>query len=223
MKKQIEITVPKDWSAVTFRQYLSLQKDIENYKDEELGYDITVLYHLCGLTPEVITKLDVKVLESIRNDVYKFLNTAEGYELQRTIKIGDKLYGIEPNLSEMPYGAYLDISKHDSIMLDEKWPEILSIIYREVDDKKGSLYDIKSYKGVSKEDSEKWWDVTMDFHFGCFFFFTRLYLDLVSSILNYSANLMEKYPNIKSILLESGKDIQQLWNYPTEILPDLKK
>ena len=37
------------------------------------------------------------------------------YPLQRNITIEGVEYGFEPNLSKMPYGAYLDISNFDTI------------------------------------------------------------------------------------------------------------
>ena len=112
----------------------------------------------------------------------------------------------------MAYGAYLDLSNHDSIQLDETWPDIMSILYRPIISKKGALYEIEKYNGVNPWDSEKWLSVGMDIHFGGFFFFFRLYEDLVNSILKSSEKEMETYPNIKSILEESGKVIHQLSN-----------
>ena len=210
MKKQIEITVPKDWSAVSFKQYQRLQRDIESYEDTPEAYDPTLLYHLCGITPDVYQSLDTTTLNSIREDLEGFLGKGEGYELQKIIKIGDVEYGIEPNLSKMAYGAYLDLTSHENIELNDTWLDILSILYRPVLSKKGALYEIEPYKGVNPWDSEKWETLGMDFHFGGFFFFSRLYEDLLTCILKSTENLMETYPNIKSILAESGKAIQQL-------------
>jgi len=223
MKKQIEITVPKDWSAISYRKYLKLQKDLENYKDEEGGYETTLLYHLVGITPAMLKKLDKGLIDDITNDLSGFLNKSEEYELQRTITIGDVEYGFEPNLSKIEYGAYLDLTGKETIEFNDEWVDQLSILYRPITNKRGAFYDIEEYKGVEPWDSEKWYDVGMDFHFGCFFFFFRLWGDLLNSTLKYTANQMEMYPNIKSILEKSGKDMQQLWNSPKGILPDLMK
>lgn len=210
MKKAIEITVPKDWSAVTFRQYLRLQRDLKNYEDIDEAYEPTLMYHLCGITPDILSGLDGTTLNSIREDIGNFMGKSEGYPLQRKIKVGDVEYGFEPNLSQMAYGAYLDITKYDKIELNEDWCDILSILYRPVTKKRGELYEIQKYKGVEPWESEKWFEMGMDFHFAGFFFFTRLYHHLLTSILKSMESQMEMHPNIKSILGESGEVIQRL-------------
>jgi len=210
MKKQIEITVPNDWSAVSFTQYLRLQQDLKNYEDTPEAQEPTLLYHLCGIHPDVISSLDTTTLQSIREDLSGFLGKSEGYELQRIIRIGDVEYGFEPNLSKMAYGAYLDITAFENIELNDDWCEILAILYRPITKKRGALYEIEKYTGVEPWDGDKFRNLGMDFHFGGFFFFTRLYQDLLNSILKYTQNQTEMYPNIKSILEKSGKAIQQL-------------
>ena len=62
MKKEIEITVPKDWSAVTLRKYLELKKDLELYKDDEEALLASLLYHLCGVEPLIVQLLDIKTI-----------------------------------------------------------------------------------------------------------------------------------------------------------------
>ena len=169
MKKTIEITVPNDWSAVSLKQYIRLQEDLKVYEDTPEAYEPTLMYHICGLTPEILSSLTSETLNSIREEISGFMGKSEEYPLQRIVKIGDVEYGFEPNLSEMAYGAYLDLSNHDSIQLDETWPDIMSILYRPIISKKGALYEIEKYNGVNPWDSEKWLSVGMDIHFGGFF------------------------------------------------------
>jgi hypothetical protein len=210
MKKTIEITVPKDWSAITYRTWLKLQRDLKSYEDDKGAYEHVLLYHLCGITPDVLEQLDGDTLNSIREDLTGFMNKSEDYSLQRLVKVGEREFGFEPNLGKMAYGAYLDISNYKAIELNEEWIDIVSILYREVKKKRGALYEIKTYKGVEPWESEKWMDMGMDFHFGCFFFFNRLYKDLQQGILKSTMNHPEISPNIKSILEESGKVIHHL-------------
>tara|TARA_R110000772_G_scaffold2435_6_gene8693 strand:+ start:1340 stop:1996 length:657 start_codon:yes stop_codon:yes gene_type:complete len=214
MKKTIEITVPRDWSAITYRTWLKLQADLKNYEEDEGAYDHVLLYHLCGITPDVLNQLDGDTLNSIKQDLTGFMNKSEDYPLQRLVKVGETEFGFEPNLGKMSYGAYLDISNYKAIELNEEWIDIVSILYREVKKKRGALYEIKTYKGVEPWESEKWLDMGMDFHFGCFFFFNRLYKDLQQGILKSTMNHQEISPNIKSILEESGKAIHHLQTLP---------
>ena len=209
MNKQIEITVPNDFSAVTLKQYVQLQKDLDTHTEDTEAQDAFLVYNLTGMTPDMVKELDGDTISNIRKDLTKLLKKTD-YPLQRKITIDGVEYGFEPNLSTMPYGAYLDISKFENIQLNDDWPTILSILYRPVKKTKGALYSIQQYEGVEPWDEDKWWEVGMDFHFGCFFFFIRLYKDLVKGTLSSLKNQAEISPNIKSILEESGEAIQQL-------------
>jgi len=218
MKKEVKITVPTDYSAINLRKYITIQNDLESYSDDSQAQDAFLLYNLCGITPEVARALDNETVEKIKKDLYKLLNKTD-YELQKFITIDDVEYGFEPNLSQMAYGAYLDISKIETLTLDKNWPKILSILYRPVKKKQGVLYEIENYNSDKVLDTEKWYDVNMDFHFGCFFFFNRIYLDLLNDI---RKSLMEEVltnPNqpqhIKSILRTSGEVINQLQSSQT--------
>jgi len=217
MKKAIEIKVPNDYSAITLRQYLKLQRDLENYEGEPDAQDAFLIYNLCGLTPDVIASLDSTTLTGIRGDLDKLMSKTD-YDLQRFKTINGVKYGFEPNLSDMPYGAYLDITKFEEITLDKNWPQVCNILFRPVTKTKmGVLYEIEKYKGAEPWEEDKWLDVTMDFHFGCFFFFTRIYKDLLLGIQNSLKATGEIPDNINRILEESGKAIQVLSNLRTKI------
>jgi hypothetical protein len=115
----------------------------------------------------------------------------------------------------MAYGAYLDIAKYDTFTIDENWAKIMSILYRPVTSKTGTLYEIKTYDGYINED--RFLEVPMDVHYGALFFFVRLLTDLPSSIQKSLMDTAEIPHNIKSILEKSGKIIPPLSNWRTEI------
>ncbi len=126
MKKEIEIVVPTDYSAVSLKKYLKIQEDLETYKDDKEAQDAFLLYNIIGLTPEVIIKLDSDTITSIKDDLYKFLGKTD-FELQKFVDIDGVKYGFEPNLSKMAYGAYLDLSSYQNIALDKNWASIMNI------------------------------------------------------------------------------------------------
>lgn len=216
MKKQVEIKVPNDFSAVNLKQYVQFQKDMDTHEGDTEAQDAYLVYNLTGMTPDMVKELDSNTISGIRGDLTKLLQKTD-YEIQRLITIDGVEYGFEPNLSTMPYGAYLDISSFENIQLNDDWPTILSILYRPVTKKVGALYEIEKYKAPEPWDDDKWWEVGMDFHFGCFFFFIRLYKDLVKGTLNSLKNQEGISPNIKEILGESGEAIQQLSNLQEKI------
>jgi len=209
MIQEIKIEVPNDYSGITLRQYLNLQRDITNYEGDEEATNAALFYHICGIEPKILSQLDTNTFAKIKSQLYTFLGNIN-FLLQRTITIEGVKYGFEPNLSKMSYGAYLDISKFENMGIDENWPKILSVLYRPIQKERGGLYSIQEYKGWKDWETDKWYDVNMDFHFGCFFFFNRLYKDLSLAILNSLKESPEIPRNIKSILDESGQVINQL-------------
>ena len=213
MKKEIKITVPKDYSAISLSKYIQIENDMEQYKDDEQAQNAFLLYNLCGITPKIANSLDSETLNKINKDLSLFLNKTD-FELQRFVTINGVKYGFEPNLSKMAYGAYLDISKSQSLLIDRNWKNIMSILYRPVTKKRGALYSIEPYKGFDDEQANQWLDVSMDIHFGCFFFFNRILKELtkdtLKSLREAALEDTEVNPHTKRILVESGELINRL-------------
>lgn len=201
MKKQITITVPTDWSAITLRQYINLQKDLETYKDNQDAVNAVLFHHLCGVDAEMVQKLDVITFSNIVGDLSKFMKKTE-YPLQKKIKIGEIEYGFEPNLSEMAYGAYVDLTKYEELKMDENWAEVMSILYRPIVKSSGALYEIRPYEGMILEDL--FLDVPMNIHFGAMGFFFSILKELQKDILNSLSQTKVLPPSILSILEKSG-------------------
>ena len=200
MKKEIQIKVPTDWSSITYNQYMKLQADIEAYQEEEEALTATLFYHLCGVNPYTLQNLDLDTYRSIKRDLWELMRKRE-QPLKRIIKIGEKEWGFEPDLSKMSYGAYLDIQEYKDLDINKDWLSIMSILYRPVVQKKGVLYDIEPYKGENR--GELFREVTMDIHFGALFFFMNLLKDLSKDTLK---SLMEKegMEEMSTILEKSG-------------------
>ena len=207
MKQILEINVPNDYSAITLTKFLKLQKDLKVYGDDEEAKLATLFYHLCGVEPGVMTKIDTATFIKIKEQLLSFI-ARETFELQPFVNINGVEYGFEPNLSEIAYGAYVDISKYDELNINENWEKIMSILYRPVKKKIGKLYEIEQYTG--NEPSEHWREVSMEIHFGTLFFFINLSKVLLKNTLkSLIQNHQEIPPNIKSILAASGALINQ--------------
>lgn len=210
MKQTIELNIPDSWKDITLRKYLALQYDLENYKDDEEAQIAFTLHHLCGISLDEFKLLSKETYDSVMDTLKSFMQSTDN-ELQRFVTIDGVEYGFEPNLSNMAYGAYCDITKYDVVTIDKNWGKIMDILYRPVEIKRKDTYGIKAYEG--KIDDEKWLDVTMDIHFGTLFFFVHTSMDLLNYTLNSMiVNQVEIPHNIKSILAKSGKAIQQLLN-----------
>ena len=201
MKEEVKIVVPKDWSAITLRDYLKFRNDMETYKDNEDAIEAVLFHHLCKMPVEWITQLDIDTYVNIRKDLVQFLNANE-LPLQQFITIDGVEYGFEPNLSKMSYGAYVDISKYETMEMNDKWADMMSILYRPVKQKVGKFYDIKTYDG--NIDGTKFLDLGMDIHWGTLFFLKSLLKDLSKDIQKSLMESMEIPHNIKLILERNG-------------------
>jgi hypothetical protein len=209
MKQEVKIEVPTKWSAVSLKQYLALRKDLDTYAGEEDAITACLFHHLCKFPLEYIQQLDINTYIAIRQDLISFFNNVD-LPLQKFITIDGVQYGFEPDLSRMAYGAYVDISKYETFEINEKWAEIMSILYRPVTNTTGKLYDIKAYDGTI--DGEKFMNVSMDIHFGTLFFLKTLLKDLLKDTQKYLTELTGLPQNIKSVLEKNGNLIQALSN-----------
>ncbi len=168
MKQTIKVTALTEWKDVTLKKYLEMMGDIEAYKDDQEAVDALMLHHLAGIPYEELTNVSAESYNILKEKLSKFLKPQD-MELQKFVTIGDVEYGFEPNLSNMSYGAYADITKFGQITIDENWSKIMNILYRPVEKKLLDTYTISKYEGTKGEG--KWLDVPMSVHFGALFFF----------------------------------------------------
>jgi len=204
MIKEIEISVPQGYDDITLRKYLALQKELKNYEGEEDAQSVLLVTYLCNIDTDILAGLGKNDYNTISNELANWISNTE-FELKRFITIDGVEYGFEPNLSNIAYGAYADITQYGTLTIDENWAKVMSILYRPVTKRVRDTYEIEKYSGLINE--EKFLDITMDVHFGTLFFFVHLSTDLLKSILNYTKEA-ELPHNIKSILERSGELMQ---------------
>jgi hypothetical protein len=219
MRQEITINLPESWKDITLRKYLELQRDLDIHKDDAIAQFHFTIHHLCNLDASVIMSMTNESHEKIKRSLDALMLNQE-LPLQRLIMIDGIEYGFEPNLSKISYGAYLDITKYDTLGIDNNWAKIMSILYRPVIKKSKERYEIASYQG--EIDEELFLDTSMDINFGAWFFFINLQMDLLSYTLKFT-NLTGLHPNIKSILQKSGKVIHQFLNSRMETYKKLMK
>jgi len=211
---KVNITIPDSWKDITLKKYLELQNDLESYKDDEEAQAALLLYHLCGLNATQTGLLNKTTYDELISTLSSFMQKQE-VELQRFVVIDGVEYGFEPNLSNMSYGAYADITKFNQLAIDKNWGKIMSILYRPVVSKKKETYLIQQYDG--KIDDKMWMNVGMDIHFGALFFFVHTLRDLLIYTLNYTMKMEGLTPELKQTLAKSGQVMQQLLNLQEEI------
>jgi hypothetical protein len=155
----------------------------------------------------------------LKDELTRVLNPTD-LPLQQFVRIDGVKYGFEPNLSEMAYGAFVDITKYDTFTIDNNWANIMSILYRPVTKEKNGMYWTEKYTG--KIEGEKWMNVGMDVHMGTLFFFLNLSTDLLKGILKSMTE--EDIPlQLKKILERSGDTITQSMIWPMGTFSNLPK
>jgi hypothetical protein len=210
---KVKVRIPTNWNDITLETYLKYRKTLDLYKDDDedeldmVNKSIIIaLDILCGVAPTFASQMPVEILSHVMESLNNFMTDTK-FDLQRIITIDGVEYGFEPNLSNIAYGAYLDISKYDKITIDANWPKIMAILYRPIVNKSGKLYEIKEYTGM--EVDTIFLKTTMDINFGCIGFFLHLSKDLAHYTLK-SLNLQEETNHLlQSIMERSGKDIPQ--------------
>jgi hypothetical protein len=217
MKKEIEISIPQGYEDVTLKKYLTLQKELKNYEGEEDAQAAVLVTYLCGIDSDILAGLGKKDYNTIGYELGKWISKTD-FDLKRIITIDGVEYGFEPNLSNIAYGAYADITQYGTLTIDDNWAKIMSILYRPITKRVRDTYEIQKYNG--EIDSDKFLEVSMDIHLGTLFFFVHLSTDLLKNILN-STKVEQFPPNIKSILERSGALMQLSLNLPTETLERL--
>jgi hypothetical protein len=181
MVKEIELSIPQSWEDITLKKYLNLMNELKNYEGEDEAQFAVMLQILCGLDAEYLKGISIADYNLIKNELNNFIGSMDS-TLHRFITIDGVEYGFEPNLSEMAYGAYVDITQYSEIAINDNWAKIMNILYRPVTSKNSIYYTIETYTG--DYNYEKWLNVSMDKHFGALFF------------VEFINGLGEKYPEL---------------------------
>ena len=207
MNKQITLTIPTDWNGISLKKYLALQKELTNYAEDEDAVVAVMLETLCGLDAKYLSGLAVSDYLMLRTELSQFIGRVD-HELVPIVEWNGKKWGFEPNLSKMAYGAYLDISKYDTLAIDDNWVKIMNILYRPIVEQKGTMYTTKPYD-ATEDNTKEMLQWGMNIHFGALFFFLHLSTDLVISIPNYLKE-EDNHPHSMQILQRSGEVTKQL-------------
>ena len=216
---ELTIKIPQSYGDITLKKWLEVQKELENYKEDEEATTALLLYYLCELDPIYLRNIAIDDYMMLKDELTRVLNPTD-LPLQQFVTIDGVKYGFEPNLSEMAYGAFVDITKYDTFTIDNNWANIMSILYRPVTKEKNGMYWTEKYTG--KIEGEKWMNVGMDVHMGTLFFFLNLSTDLLKGILKSMKE--EDIPlQLKKTLERSGDTIAQSMIWPMGTFSNLPK
>lgn len=210
----VNIYVPTDLNEITLGQYQSFVS-FQSTTEDEGRIAQKMLEIFCGLKTTEAIKVRYKDANAIIEILIDLMNGKPS--LIRRFKMKGKEYGFIPNLDEMSLGEYVDL---DTFIGDtDNLHRAMAVLFRPVQNKYGSQYNIEDYTG---EGSELMKDMPLDVAFGAMLFFYRLGMDLSEAMMNYLQE-EEQSSLIQHLSSErNGDGINQFTNLLKEILQDLK-
>ena len=219
------ITVPEQWSEVKYKDYYRFVKSVEGQEEDNKLVMEMALQYLCNLDVADYYKLPQETFISITNDISKLIMSGEKQPLVAVFRSNTTEYRINPNIEDMSYGEYLDLTTYSK----DVWanmPIICSILYRPTQHKIGDNYSIQPYNGTNDATVQMFRDtLSMDICLGVVGFFLNLQQDLLKTSLTSSLKVLKKELTTQQLetLEKSGVDIKQLPHLLEEISQSLIK
>ena len=167
----IKIKIPTKLSDIKLKDFQRISDALENnpnLTDKEL---IAIYYDVDIKIIDSFAYADILEIITILKTV---LETKE-HELVRFTTIDNITFGFVPNLNEITYGEYLNITtylKHHST-----FHMLMANLYRPVVKKKNDLYEIEAFESTDKY-SDIMKDVGLDVFIGAITFFLHLRIAL---------------------------------------------
>jgi hypothetical protein len=180
--KEIQVNIPTEWRDITIETYQKYFDIVESgQKEEEKELDILSL--LCNLEKDIIKKIGVKQKQELLFKLSVFINKRLPKKLKKRIKFNGKNYGFIPNLSKITTGEFVDIEDYCKDT-NKNLHKIMAILYREIENQKGDLYNIKAYN-PDEVNEQEFKQLPMDITLGALDFFLSLGKDLLQNLNSY--------------------------------------
>lgn len=229
MKQELEIIIPEGWHDIKLTKYLAYAKALKPYQGavdyEQIMYEKAINY-FCDLSTEMLHKLPMENYDGIMEYIRTLFIQQDQMPVLKKFTISSTEFGFIPNLDNMTYGEYLDMSTY-SKDLWQNLPTFLSIVYRPITKKDRETYDIEPYNGTNEDMVTLFTHaLTMDIVWGAIGFFTILQKDLLRGMGTYSIQILEKMKTntqVVETLTKNGVDISLLQSSQTMISQSLTK
>lgn len=162
------ITVPTNRDEIPLMKLLQFEA-LKDISEEEKVYNAISIF--CDMTLTEVSKVPLKTLKLVRDELYNVLNKEEKFVDRFTLD-GVK-YGFIPNLDDISTGEFIDIDTYSKEPLD-LW-KVMSILYRPViKEGQNNRYEILPYNadindkmrfmpaGVAQGATVFFWDLGID-------------------------------------------------------------
>ena len=215
MSRELKIRIPSNWNDVSLSQYQKYV-ELENPTTE----DIIELF--CGINKSQLRLLEMGSIDEIFSVLSTLLSSEiDNMPLIYNLELNAKKYGFIPNLNDISYGEYVDLTQNigDWKTMDKA----MAVLYRQIDKTKGKQYSLKPYSGEEWQD-ENIKDLPMGVVFSSMVFFYNLMKQLLVLIPNYMVETEQQMEQTdKAYSPKIGEHMKQLTNSLGETLQDLTK
>ena len=131
------------WEDVTLSTWIKLIDFQTGTKTEEATETIAAL---SDIPKKLVKELALSDVAAIMSKIGE-LQAKQDTKLKRIIEINDVEYGFHPDLNSITLGEYADIEHFIKNGIDKNLPELISVLYRPVKEKKNDIYIIDAYDG----------------------------------------------------------------------------
>jgi len=217
MIKEFEITIPKDLSGISLRQYQEYLKMYDKWdKEDEIYFKTKVLQIFCNLNIEDTYKIPVvkfnDVIEHVLSCFKEETPLIRKFTMTGKNKAGDDTkveFGFIPKLDDMSFGEFIDLENYISDW--QTMHKAMAVLFRPVYHSKKEFYMINDYEGSYKY-SDVMLDMPVNVALGAMVFFYRLGSKLPLLTMEYLQATLKKegVPQpLKPILGENGDGINR--------------
>ena len=138
-----EFKLISSWKDVTLEKWIKLVDFHNGTKSSEA---LETIAELSNIPKDLIKQLELKDVALIMSKVAE-MQQDQNSSLKRVIEIEGKRYGFHPDLSSITLGEWSDIETFIKQDIEKNLPEVMAILYREIEEEKNDIYTIKAYDG----------------------------------------------------------------------------
>jgi hypothetical protein len=131
------------WSDVTLEKWISLIDLEAGSKTKEAEETIATL---SDIPRKLIKELSIRDVAIIMKKLSELQNRQDTV-LTKVIEIDGIEYGMHPNLDDITLGEYADIETFIKDGLEKNMPELMSVLFRPIIERKNEVYTIAAYDG----------------------------------------------------------------------------
>ena len=139
------------WKDVTLESWLKLMTFDSDINSEDAARTIKELSDIPKKLIKALSLSDVAVMLNWISE----LQAKQDTKLKRIIEINGIEYGFHPDLDSLTLGEYADIETFIKKGIEKRLPDLMSVLYRPIKEKKNKIYIIEPYDGDIRMRAEE--------------------------------------------------------------------